>query len=292
MKLYLAGGCFWGVEAFFQRVPGAMKTEVGYINGKYPNPSYEDLLYKNSGHAEGVMIDYLPSLISYEKLLEYFFYIIDPTSVNKQGNDVGVQYRTGIYYTNEEEHLRAKKWLEQKAKEYSKPLAVELAELKEFSPAENYHQYYLNKNPQGYCHVNLPKALARVREDRIAGLAPLAYQVTQQAGTEPAYSSEYDNLFEPGIYFDVISGAPLFAAGDKFPCPCGWPSFAKPIVPEAVTYHDDYSYNMFREEVRSASSGAHLGHVFDDGPVALGRRRFCINGAAIKFVPQAEIDAL
>ena len=141
--IYLAGGCFWGVQKYFDQFDGVIATEVGYANGPDEVPSYQDVC-RSSGHAETVKIDYDPEVLSLTDLLKYYFMVIDPLSVNRQGNDRGIQYRTGIYYTDEEEKAGAK-------------FAVELEPLKNFFSAEEYHQKYLDKNPGGYCHI--PKAM-------------------------------------------------------------------------------------------------------------------------------------
>ena len=150
--IYLAGGCFWGVQKYFDQFKGVIGTEVGYANGPDAAPSYQDVC-RSSGHAETVRVDYDPAVFSLTKLLEYYFMAIDPLSVNQQGNDKGIQYRTGIYYTDEDQlpEIRAV-WDKQEQKAGAK-LAVELAPLHNFFSAEDYHQKYLDKNPGGYCHI-------------------------------------------------------------------------------------------------------------------------------------------
>ena len=206
---------------------------------------------------------------------------------------------------------------------------VENQPLIAFDEAEEYHQDYLAKNPNGYCHIDLnlvDKPLAEEKtplnlqngsntkamqeqntqstitvnpadyhvpkeEELRKTLSPLSYQVTQQNATERAFTHPYDHLFEAGIYVDIVSGEPLFSSDDKYDSGCGWPSFTKPIVPEVITEHLDTSYNMQRIETRSRVADAHLGHVFPDGPRDRGGLRYCINGAALKFIPKAEMEA-
>lgn len=156
--IYVAGGCFWGVEAFFERVPGVIDAVSGYANGKWDHPIYEDLLYRNSGHAETVQVTFDPTKISLADVLRYYFKIIDPTSVNRQGNDRGVQYRTGIYYTTPEEEKVAKAVIAEEQKKWDRPIQVEVVPLKRFDRAEEYHQDYLKKHPFGYCHIDLDEA--------------------------------------------------------------------------------------------------------------------------------------
>jgi len=164
-KLVLAGGCFWGVEAYFAQLKGVVKTRVGYIDGNKANPTYEEVCNGRANHAEAVELFY--DDLSLESILDHYFRIIDPTSLNKQGNDRGVQYRTGIYTSNVAELERIAKWITNKQKEYNKPIVVQLKPESPFYEAEAYHQDYLKKNPNGYCHIDL--GLAR-KDERKAGL--------------------------------------------------------------------------------------------------------------------------
>lgn len=150
--IYLAGGCFWGVQKFLDQFDGIIETEVGYANGATSYPSYEDVCH-GSGHAETVKVVYDTDLISLETLLEHYFRIIDPISVNRQGNDIGVQYRTGIYYVDEEDSEAIENYLAIVQSKYDRLLAVEVKGLEAYYPAEEYHQKYLDKNPGGYCHI-------------------------------------------------------------------------------------------------------------------------------------------
>lgn len=152
-EIYLAGGCFWGTQRYFDCLEGVVSTETGYANGRTANPTYEQVKHENTGHAETVKICFDPSRISLEELLEQFYKVIDPVSVNRQGGDVGIQYRTGIYYTDPVQKEIASRSLAGLQTQYAKPLAVELLPLRHFYPAEEYHQKYLEKNPGGYCHI-------------------------------------------------------------------------------------------------------------------------------------------
>ena len=153
--IYLAGGCFWGVEGYFKRIEGVKGTTCGYANGRTENPSYEDVCRHDTGHAETVKVDFDDKVISLEDLLIYYFRIIDPVSVNKQGNDVGTQYRTRIYYTDESQLPVIKAAIEREQRKYNEKIAVEVLPIENFYSAEEYHQDYLDKNPNGYCHINL-----------------------------------------------------------------------------------------------------------------------------------------
>ncbi len=150
--IYLAGGCFWGVQRFFDGIEGVVKTEAGYANGPGAAPSYEEVC-AGSGHAETVRIDYDESAVSLEKLLESYFLVIDPVSVNRQGNDRGIQYRTGIFYTEKEQIKETERVYAREESKAGQPLAVIVEPLKSFFSAEEYHQKYLEKNPDGYCHI-------------------------------------------------------------------------------------------------------------------------------------------
>ena len=151
-EIYLAGGCFWGMQKFFDQFDGIIETEVGYANGPDQKPSYEEVCH-NSGHAETLRILYDEKLLSLTKILEYYFMVIDPVSVNRQGNDIGIQYRTGIYYTEEAQLPEIKDIYQKEQEKAGVPLAVSLEKLKNFFSAEEYHQKYLDKNPGGYCHI-------------------------------------------------------------------------------------------------------------------------------------------
>lgn len=297
--IYLAGGCFWGVEAYMARIEGVYDVTSGYANGDTDNPTYEDVLYKETGHAETVHVVYDAFVVDLSALLKYYFRVIDPTSVNKQGNDVGSQYRTGIYYVNTEDEEIIKRFIAAEQLKFKDPIAVEVERLDDFTLAEEYHQDYLEKNPNGYCHIDLDLAYEPLIDPRDYPkpsdavlkkiLTEAQYRVTQNNETEYAFSNEYWDLFEPGLYVDVATGEPLFSSRDKYDSACGWPSFTKPIAAEVVTYHEDTSYNMIRTEVRSRAGDSHLGHVFEDGPKERGGKRYCINSASIRFIPLADM---
>lgn len=299
-EIYLAGGCFWGVEAYFEKVDGVIDSISGYANGKTTDTSYAKIGITD--HAETVRVIYDENKISLNRLLDYYYRIINPLSVNKQGNDRGRQYRTGIYYVDKEDKKVIDESLAKLQTKYENgKIAIETGELKNFIMAEEYHQDYLKKNPHGYCHIDISLAdevivneedYPKYSEEKLKELSKLQYEVTQNARTEHAFSNEYFDLFEDGIYVDITSGEPLFSSKDKYESFCGWPSFTKPIVKDVVTYNEDLSFNMRRTEVISRSAKAHLGHVFDDGPKDKGGLRYCINSAALKFIPYDKMDEL
>lgn len=296
-EIYLAGGCFWGVEEYFSRVPGVIDAVSGYANGKGETTKYE--LVPQTGHAETVHITYNVKQVSLKELLLHYFRIIDSTSKNRQGNDQGTQYRTGVYYVSQEDLPTINQVFEEVAKKYDKPLAVEKEPLTNFIKAEDYHQDYLKKHPNGYCHIDVNQASYPVidasryskpsDEEIKKKLSPEEYAVTQKNDTERAFSNRYWDQFDAGIYVDVVTGEPLFSSKDKFDSGCGWPSFSRPISPDVAIYKEDKSFNMTRTEVRSRVGNSHLGHVFTDGPKEKGGLRYCINSLSITFIPKAEM---
>lgn len=157
-KIYFAGGCFWGVEAYMNRLYGVADVVSGYANGKGKNPSYADVIKGDRHFAETVEVTYDPERTSLDTLIDRLFQVIDPTSENKQGNDVGIQYRSGIYYTDKADAKTVKYAVEQEQKYYDEQIATEAKPLKNFYKAEDFHQDYLEKNPNGYCHINLATA--------------------------------------------------------------------------------------------------------------------------------------
>lgn len=297
-KIYLAGGCFWGTEHLFSLVEGVVNTVAGYANSVVPHPSYEMVCTGRTGAAETVEVEYDDMKVGLTDLLSIYFKSIDPTVLNRQGNDVGTQYRTGIYYTNDADIEVIEAFVAMVQRRFTQPLAVEVRRLENFYPAELYHQQYLYKNPTGYCHVDPAlfdevksrKAESNNKTDLRNRLTPLQWEVTQNGATERPFVNEYDHEFRKGIYVDITDGTPLFVSSRKYDSGCGWPAFTRPIDPSLISEHTDTSFGRVRTEVRSASSGAHLGHVFPDGPAADGGMRYCINSASLRFVPVEEME--
>lgn len=297
-EIYLAGGCFWGLEEFFSRISGVLQTSVGYANGQVETTNYQ--LIKETDHAETVQVIYDEKAVSLREILLYYFRVIDPLSVNQQGNDRGRQYRTGIYYLEEADLPTINTVVREQELLIGRKIAVEVEKLRHYILAEDYHQDYLKKNPGGYCHIDVRDAekplidaanyekpsQAVLRES----LSEESYRVTQEAATEAPFSNAYDQTFEEGIYVDITTGEPLFFAKDKFASGCGWPSFSRPISKELIHYYQDLSHGMERIEVRSRSGNAHLGHVFTDGPQELGGLRYCINSASLRFIAKVEME--
>ncbi|MDI3341782.1 MAG: peptide-methionine (S)-S-oxide reductase MsrA [Sphaerobacter sp.] len=299
-------GCFWGAERLFWQLDGVYTTAVGYAGGYTPHPTYEEVCTGRTGHAESVLVVFDPAKISYESLLRTFFEAHDPTQGMRQGNDVGTQYRSAIYYADE----RQRRLAEAARDAYQAALCqaghrgeitTEIAPLGPFYYAEEYHQQYLHKVPNGYCGLAgtgvtcpLPavtggadddglKPLPSSEEEWRQRLTPEEYAVLRQAGTERPFSGEYTYTDEAGIYRCRACGNPLFSSETKYDAGCGWPSFTQVIAPAAVELREDRSYGMIRTEVRCARCHSHLGHVFDDGPIEAGGQRWCMNSVALEL---------
>ena len=289
------------MEAYFSRIPGVESVTAGYANGTTDAPTYEQVCTGTTGHAETVHVVYDPETVSLQVLTEHFFKIIDPLAENRQGNDVGTQYRSGIYYTKEADRAILQQVIDTEQEKYETPIQTELRPLSNYYLAEEYHQDYLEKNPGGYCHVDFstladfdktgtPSAYKRPSDEEIrAKLTDEQYRVTQQGGTERPFTGTYDDFFEPGIYVDVVtvnrsSVLPISLI----------PAADGPVFPghrrRAVLKFRDTRYGMDRTEVKSRSGRSHLGHVFDDGPTELGGVRYCINSASLRFIPYEEME--
>ncbi len=319
----LALGCFWGAERLFWSVPGVFSTAAGYAGGFTPNPTYEETCTGRTGHTEAVLVAFDPAVVSYRELLQVFFDEHDPTQENRQGNDVGTQYRSAIYWTTDQQQVEA----ESAAAAFSSALSAagkgsvmtELASAGPFFYAEEYHQQYLHKVPNGYCGLKgtgvtcalAPPAAASADADADAvegpagtdadpKLKPLAssdhewkdrltphqYDVLRKAGTERAFAGAYTDSEEPGLYRCAACGNPLYTSDTKFHSGSGWPSFTEAVSPDAVEVIEDRSHGMTRTEVRCARCHSHLGHVFPDGPQDKGGMRHCLNSLALDLDPE------
>ena len=385
--IVFGAGCFWSVEKKFQETFGVVDVKSGYADGKNIKPSYKEIIksknrFNPNNYAEVVKVTYNSNKTSLENLLMTFFEMHDPTQLNRQGNDIGVQYRSIILTSSKEESLLSSdikvRYQELLSKKGYGPIRTVIKELTNFYLAENYHQDYLEKNPNGYCPDNstgvvFSKKIKKIsnnqdlligkkilileaegcpycyklrqdvlndyqgsvelffrKSDELDGLdlktpswaTPTifflengkevsshqgylskekfyislgkfklgkteAYNVAFNQGTDPTYCKEYE-LFKntpEGVFIDKLSGAPLFDTKHRFNSKTGWLSFTE-AVKDSVTEHMDYSYGMVRVEIRSKSSGIHLGHVFNDGPN--GKPRYCINATVLEFVPNLD----
>jgi peptide methionine sulfoxide reductase msrA/msrB len=370
-KIVFGAGCFWSVEKKFAELPGVINVESGYADGIGLEPRYSEITkFKNKfnpdNFAEVVEVTYDRNSISLTDLIKFFFELHDPTQKNRQGNDIGTQYRSLILFNDQSDEMLSIELKDEYQKLLSKEgygdIVTNIKKLKKFYPAEEYHQDYLVKNPNGYCpdhstgivfeEVEKPKIdnsyllagkyilvldsefcpyCTKLKNEVLSdyeGSIPLHYRYSSdlhdlqlssptwatptiffiedgvekfslqgfvqrenfykalgifKLGESEAYSVAFNQGTPEGVFIDKLSGAPLFDTKDRFNSRTGWLSFTKP-VDGSVTEHMDYSYGMTRVEIKSKSSGIHLGHVFQDGPNGLPR--YCINATVLEFVPR------
>jgi peptide-methionine (S)-S-oxide reductase len=292
-------GCFWGAERKFWQIDGVFTTSVGYAGGFTPNPTYEEVCSGRTGHTEAVLVVFDREKVSYRDLLAVFWEAHDPTQGMRQGYDKGSQYRSAIYYADDEQRQAAEETREayEQALRHAGygPITTELAPAGAFYYAEAYHQQYLYKVPNGYCGlggtgVSCPVGLgvsadsdelSLTDEEWRKRLSTEQYAVLREAATELPFSGAYVDTDEDGLYHCAACGNLLFDGRTKYHSGTGWPSFTETVSPEAVELVEDRSHRMVRTEVRCARCHSHLGHVFDDGPKEAGGQRWCMNSVAL-----------
>lgn len=310
-KATFAGGCFWCMESPFEELNGVTEVIAGYTGGHKENPTYKEVSTEKTGHLEAVQITFDPLIITYSELLDVFWQQINPTDIRGQFADIGSQYKTAVFYHNDEQKRLAEESKErlQVSGRFQRDIVTEIILASKFYVAEDYHQDYYKKSSIRYklyragsgreaylkstwndTMKNNDSKFEKPSDEELKNkLTPLQYKITQSCGTEKAFDNQYWDNKKEGIYVDIVSGEPLFSSLNKFDSGTGWPSFTKPLEPDNILEKEDRSLFVSRTEVRSKLADSHLGHVFNDGPAHTGLR-YCINSAALRFIPWKDLE--